>query len=132
IVLPLFQAAGHRQRSQVRSDSSEDMRLLNSSEHHGLTHAIALQCLNELVELADLNPVDSFDVPLQFRLCFTDVGNRRYGIAQPLGILCENDRKAAVARDEPDPLSSIHQYAATIPAHPPIPRPPVLCPPNGK
>ena len=66
---------------------------------------VFLECFDQLVELADLDPMDPIHMAgqLRFRLAFMRHG--RHVIAELPGIIRKNDREPAVAGNEPNPLA---------------------------
>ena len=64
VVLPERRAGGQRQRAEIRTNGGEDVGLFDSAQHDRLMHPVVLERLNQLIELADLDPVDAIDMLL--------------------------------------------------------------------
>ena len=70
--------------------------------------SVFLESLNQLADLADLNPMDPIHMAGQFRFRFAFMRDGRDVIAQLPSIVSENDREPAVAGNQPDPLAIAH------------------------
>jgi hypothetical protein len=79
---------------------------LNAAEHDGMMHAVFLKGMNKLVELADLDPVDTIDMVRQLRICFSFVRNSRNLVPQLPGIVRKDNGKPAVAGNQTQPLTA--------------------------
>ena len=105
VVLPERQTSRQSQGAKIRTDGGKDMGFFDPTQHHGLVDPVFLERLDELIELTDLNPVDPIDMAgqLRFRLAF--MRHSRYVIAEPSGIIREDDGETSVAGNQPNPFA---------------------------
>src|SRR2546427_766872 len=76
IVLQPLETACQSQRPLGRYDGGEHVRLLDPPEHRRLAHPVFFQCLDQFIELPDLDPVDAIDVPFKLGRSLSDMGDR--------------------------------------------------------
>jgi hypothetical protein len=79
---------------------------LDAAEHDGMMHPVFFKGMNELIELADLDPVDAIDMVRQLGVCFSFVGNSRNLVPQLPRIVREDNRKPAIAGNQTEPLTA--------------------------
>jgi hypothetical protein len=79
---------------------------LNAAEHDGMMHAVFLKGMNELIELADLDPVDTIDMVRQLGICFPFVRNSGNLVPQLPRIVRKDNGKPAVAGNQTQPLTA--------------------------
>jgi hypothetical protein len=79
-----------------------DVSFLDASQHDHFLHAVGLECIDQLIELADLDPVDSIDMLFQFRFGFALVGHREYLEPHLAGVIRKDDRKSSIPGDHAD------------------------------
>ena len=79
-----------------------DVSFLDTSQHDHIPDTVRLERVNQLVELADLHPVDPIDMLLKLWFRFALVGYRKDLKAHLAGIIREYDRKSPIAGDHTD------------------------------
>lgn len=79
-----------------------DVSFFDASQHDNVPHSVGLERVDQLIELADLDPMDPIDMLFELRFGFTLVGYREYLQPHLVGIIRKNDRKSSISGDHPD------------------------------
>jgi hypothetical protein len=61
-----------------------DMRFLDAPQHDHIPDAVGLERVDQLVELANLDPMDPIDMLFELRLSAKMIGNRPFPAITPI------------------------------------------------
>lgn len=79
-----------------------DVSFLDASQHDHVPDAVGLERVDQLIELADFDPMDPIDMLFELRFGFAFVSHRIDLKAHLVGVIGKDDRKSSIPGDHSD------------------------------